>query len=65
MQTVPAPLSGATLATYDDHRMAMSLALAGLVIPGVRIEDPACVGKTFPRYWEALSTLARIGLHSA
>ncbi len=54
---VPDELRAATLATYDDHRMAMSLALAGLRVPGVRIEDPACVGKTFPDYWERLAAV--------
>jgi len=54
---VPGELRAATLATYDDHRMAMSLALAGLRVPGVRIEDPACVGKTFPDYWERLAAV--------
>ena len=54
---VPDELRAATLATYDDHRMAMSLALAGLRVPGVRIEDPACVGKTFPEYWERLAAV--------
>ena len=53
----PAPLHGCSLATYDDHRMAMSLALTGLVVRGVRIEDPACVGKTFPDYWERMGSL--------
>jgi 3-phosphoshikimate 1-carboxyvinyltransferase len=53
----PAPLHGATLATYDDHRMAMSLALAGLIVPEVRIENPSCVGKTFPGYWRCLEHL--------
>jgi len=53
----PAPLHGATLDTYDDHRMAMSLALAGLAVPGVRIRDPGCVAKTFPGYWRALGGL--------
>jgi 3-phosphoshikimate 1-carboxyvinyltransferase len=52
---VPGALHAASLATYDDHRMAMSLALAGLQVPGVRIEDPDCVGKTFPDYWERLA----------
>ena len=51
---VPAPLRPAAIETYDDHRMAMSLALVGLRSPGVTILDPACVGKTFPDYWEAL-----------
>ncbi len=50
----PALLRGADLDTYDDHRMAMSLALAGLAVPGVRIRDPGCVAKTFPGYWQAL-----------
>jgi len=53
----PAPLHAARLATYDDHRMAMSLSLAGLVTAGVVIEDPSCVGKTFPGYWEAFASV--------
>jgi 3-phosphoshikimate 1-carboxyvinyltransferase len=53
----PAALQAADIATYDDHRMAMSLSLAGLRVPGVRILDPACVGKTFPDYWERLATI--------
>jgi 3-phosphoshikimate 1-carboxyvinyltransferase len=52
------PLRAARIRTYDDHRMAMSLALAGLRVAGVEIEDPACVGKTFPAYWERLASLA-------
>jgi 3-phosphoshikimate 1-carboxyvinyltransferase len=51
-------LRGARIRTYDDHRMAMSLSLAGLRVPGVEIEDPLCVGKTFPGYWKALASLA-------
>ena len=46
-----------TIATYDDHRMAMSFAVAGLKIPGVRIENPACVNKTFPRFFDELERL--------
>jgi 3-phosphoshikimate 1-carboxyvinyltransferase len=53
----PRPLAAATVSTYDDHRMAMSLALAGLVVPGVAVADPGCVGKTFPGYWRALGGL--------
>lgn len=53
----PAPLRPATIQTYDDHRMAMSLALTGLRSAGVTILDPSCVGKTFPRYWEVLDSL--------
>jgi 3-phosphoshikimate 1-carboxyvinyltransferase len=55
---VPSGLHAATLETYDDHRMAMSLALAGLLVPGVRIADPGCVGKTFPGYWQTLADVA-------
>ena len=43
---------GATLETYDDHRMAMSLALAGLIIPEVIILDPNCCSKTFPTFFK-------------
>ncbi len=45
-------LHGAPIATYDDHRMAMSFAIAGLRIPGVTILDPGCVAKTYPGFWE-------------
>lgn len=48
---------GGVVHTYDDHRMAMSFALVGLRVPGVAIADPACVGKTFPGYWDALDRL--------
>jgi 3-phosphoshikimate 1-carboxyvinyltransferase len=50
-------LRGATIETYDDHRMAMAFALAGLRVPGVRILDPACVSKSWPRYFEAFDRL--------
>jgi 3-phosphoshikimate 1-carboxyvinyltransferase len=43
--------------TYDDHRMAMSFALLGLVVPGIEIDDPGCVAKTFPAYFEVLDRL--------
>ena len=45
--------------TRDDHRMAMSFALLGLVHPGIEIDDPGCVAKTFPGYFDALGELAR------
>lgn len=43
--------------TYDDHRMAMSLALIGLRRPNVFIRDPACVAKTYPTFWRDLASL--------
>jgi 3-phosphoshikimate 1-carboxyvinyltransferase len=50
--------SGATIDTYDDHRMAMCLSLAALGGVGVRINDPQCVNKTFPGYFDALARIS-------
>jgi 3-phosphoshikimate 1-carboxyvinyltransferase len=47
----PGPPCGADIETYHDHRMAMSFALAGLRIPGVRIQNPNCVDKTYPAFF--------------
>lgn len=49
--------SEALIDTHSDHRIAMCFALAGLMIEGIRIADPACVGKTYPGYWDALKSL--------
>ena len=54
--TAPA---GARVRTYDDHRIAMAFSVLGLVVPGIRIEDPGCVAKTFPGFYETLETLRR------
>ena len=43
--------------TYHDHRIAMSFALAGLLVPNIVILDPACTGKTYPEYWQMLTDL--------
>jgi 3-phosphoshikimate 1-carboxyvinyltransferase len=51
-------LHGAVIETYEDHRMAMSLAVAGLRIPGVQITGEECVAKSFPDFWERFSLLA-------
>lgn len=53
----PGQPRAAVVRTYDDHRMAMSFAVMGLRTPGLRIEDPGCVAKTFPRFWETFSSL--------
>ena len=53
----PAPLHGAVVQTYHDHRMAMSLALVGLKVPGIVIDNPGCVAKTYPRFFEDLERL--------
>jgi 3-phosphoshikimate 1-carboxyvinyltransferase len=60
LRVCPGPLrSGVAVDTYDDHRMAMSLSLAALGGVRVRINDPECVGKTFPEYFEAFGRIAR------
>ncbi|MCG6950932.1 MAG: 3-phosphoshikimate 1-carboxyvinyltransferase [Betaproteobacteria bacterium] len=55
--TPPRTLRPASVDTYDDHRMAMSLALASLGGVAVRINDPDCVAKTFPDYFDALAAI--------
>ncbi len=55
----PRPLRGTAFATYNDHRMAMSLALLGLKVPGVVIQDPGCVAKTYPNFFTDLEQLRR------
>ncbi|HEX5808095.1 MAG TPA: hypothetical protein VFY25_05475, partial [Anaerolineales bacterium] len=47
----------ATVQTYNDHRMAMAFTLVGLRVEGITIENPACVSKTFPAYYEVVDTL--------
>lgn len=53
----PQKLRGAAIDTYNDHRMAMSLALAGLRIPGVVIRNPECTAKTYPEFFRDLAAL--------
>lgn len=53
----PRPLTGCAVDTYNDHRMAMSLALVGLKVPGVVIRNPGCVAKTYPGFWQDLEKL--------
>src|SRR5581483_1925748 len=53
----PRPLHGAEIETYDDHRMAMSMALIGLRVPGVVIKNPGCVAKTYPGFFADLEKL--------
>ncbi|MEO1235259.1 MAG: 3-phosphoshikimate 1-carboxyvinyltransferase [Planctomycetota bacterium] len=48
---------GVAIDTYDDHRMAMAFAVAGLRVDGVTVNDPACVEKTFPDYFDHLDRL--------
>jgi 3-phosphoshikimate 1-carboxyvinyltransferase len=55
----PSRIRPALVQTYDDHRMAMSFALIGLRAPGIRISDPACVGKTYPEFFNDLAAACR------
>lgn len=53
----PGPYQGASIDTYNDHRMAMSFAVAGLRIPGVQIQNPKCVDKSFPDFFDRFAQL--------
>src|SRR6266542_2916415 len=53
----PAPLHGAEIETYNDHRMAMSMALLGLRVPGIILKNPGCVAKTYPHFFADLEKL--------
>lgn len=55
-------LRGAVVETYHDHRMAMCFAILGLKVPGVRIQNPACVRKTFPDFFRKLAGPPPLGL---
>ncbi|HLW68358.1 MAG TPA: 3-phosphoshikimate 1-carboxyvinyltransferase [Gemmataceae bacterium] len=57
LKITPRPLHGAEIETYNDHRMAMSMALVGLKVPGIVILNPGCVAKTYPGFWEDLEKL--------
>jgi 3-phosphoshikimate 1-carboxyvinyltransferase len=59
LEIEPSTLHGGTVETYDDHRIAMAFALIGLKVPQIRIENPGCVAKTFPDYFERLEALRR------
>ena len=56
--TPPKQLKHASIATYNDHRMAMCFSLVALSDTAVTIEDPDCTRKTFPQYFEVFSTLS-------
>jgi len=54
LRITPGQVHGAAIDTYDDHRMAMSLALVGLRVPGIVIRDPGCTAKTYPAFFDDL-----------
>ena len=53
----PAAPRGATIETYDDHRIAMAFAVTGLRTPGISIADPGCTAKTFPDFFSRFTQL--------
>lgn len=55
-------VGAAQIDTFDDHRVAMAFAIAGLVRDGIQVEDPACVRKSFPGFWDEL---ARFQTHNS
>jgi 3-phosphoshikimate 1-carboxyvinyltransferase len=59
--TPPSEISAASIDTYNDHRMAMAFSLAALGSSEITINDPDCVSKTFPDYFEQLSSITVSG----
>lgn len=57
----PSKPKSTAIDTYKDHRVAMSFALVGLRVPGIRINDPSCVGKTFPTYFDVWDQIRERG----
>lgn len=57
LRVTPQPITPAAIHTYNDHRMAMSFAVAALRSPGISLLDPGCVAKTFPRFFEVLDAV--------
>ena len=57
--TPPAQLQPVTIDTYDDHRMAMCFSLVALGSVAVRINDPKCVNKTYPGYFDAFASITQ------
>jgi 3-phosphoshikimate 1-carboxyvinyltransferase len=62
LEVFPSELHGATIATYHDHRMVMCFATLGLKVPGMKIQNPSCVKKTFPNFFQKLAAAPPHGL---
>ncbi|MCC6397522.1 MAG: 3-phosphoshikimate 1-carboxyvinyltransferase [Bacteroidetes bacterium] len=63
LEVRPAPLHGEQLNPHDDHRLAMTFALIGLRVPGIVVEQPECVRKSYPTFWDELSRLSMHPTH--
>jgi 3-phosphoshikimate 1-carboxyvinyltransferase len=55
LRVEPRPIVPAVVQCYSDHRIAMSFAILGALREGITIEDPACVAKTYPGFWDDLA----------
>src|SRR5262249_47497400 len=62
LEVFPSPLHGATIESYNDHRMAMCFAILGLKVAGIKIKNPSCVKKTFPNFFQKLAAPPPQGL---
>ncbi|MBM4176423.1 MAG: 3-phosphoshikimate 1-carboxyvinyltransferase [Ignavibacteria bacterium] len=60
LEITPGKLRAAEISTYNDHRMAMSFAIAKLVNPKIKILNKNCVKKSFPNFWNEFSNMKRI-----
>jgi 3-phosphoshikimate 1-carboxyvinyltransferase len=58
----PGKLHGATIETYNDHRVAMCFGTLALKVPGITINNPSCVKKTFPNFFQKLAAAPPHGL---
>ncbi len=57
LEISPSSIIPTAIDTYEDHRMAMAFSLIGLKVPGIQINNPECVAKTFPHYFQVLERL--------
>jgi 3-phosphoshikimate 1-carboxyvinyltransferase len=64
LEITPRALHPASIATYNDHRMAMSFAIAGLKQPGVVIENPGCTAKTYPNFFQDLARVCKSAINA-
>jgi 3-phosphoshikimate 1-carboxyvinyltransferase len=60
LRITPAPLHGGVFHTYHDHRLVMTGAVLGLRVPGIQVENPATVAKTFPGFIDAWQRMLRL-----
>ena len=61
MVIYPGEVQKGTIHTYDDHRIAMAFSILGLVVPGITLDSPQCVAKTFPSFFDVLDQVRAAG----